>query len=62
MYDTHTHALGCYIATDQLAISQRAAKNAEQLQAARDRKLERKAQRRQHRASRHSKEAYTTAV
>jgi hypothetical protein len=62
MYDSQYQALGMYVAVDQLAVSQRAAKSAELLQAARDRKLQHKAQRRQQRARRRSQDAYTTAI
>lgn len=62
MHDFQYQALGCYVAVDQLAVGLRAARTAELLQRARDRKLERKARRQQRRAARRGQEAYTTAV
>ena len=62
MYDHQYQAFGMYVAVDQLAVSLRAAKSAELLQALRDSKLERRARRQQRRALRRGQETYTTAV
>lgn len=62
MYDTQQHALGMYVAVDQLALSLRAAKAVEHRQALRERKLQRKSLREQRRVVRRGQESYTTAV
>jgi hypothetical protein len=61
MNDIQLHALGMYAAVNGVPLSRRAARSFELRRAADERKLERKAQRRQRRAVRRGRDAYTTA-
>lgn len=62
MHDVQYQAFGVYVAVDHRAVSERAAKAAELLQAVRDRKRARRLLREQRRKARRDQAAYTTAV
>lgn len=62
MYDVQYQAFGVPVTVDQRAVSERAARAAELLQAAREHKLARRLVRKQRHAEGRSQQAYTTAV
>lgn len=62
MYDVQYQAFGVPVAVDNRAVSERAAKAAELLRAARERKLARRLLRKQRHLAGPDRQAYTTAV